>query len=481
MILSLLTFFPLVGAGALLFIPRSKENILRGVTFVVSAITCLISFWLWTHMSPMHNDFQFVEKHMWVPRFGIHYFLGVDTLSIWMVLLTTLLSMIAIISAFGIEHRVKEFFIFFLTLETAMIGAFLSLDLFLFYVFWEMTLIPMYFLIGIWGGPRKEYAAIKFFLFTFFGSVFMLVALIAMYFQNNAHTFDFTVLVTQAAQWPRSFQLWIFWGLFIAFAVKIPAFPLHTWLPLAHVEAPTPISVILAGVLLKMGAYGLMRFGLTLAPMAAREMAHTLTVIAVINIVYGSLCALAQKDMKRMIAYSSISHMGYVLLGIAAMDVMGFCGAVMQMVAHGLITGALFLLVGVLYDRTHTRDMDAFGGIGERMPFYTGCMLMACFASLGLPLLAGFLGEFFCFLGAFQIEAFRGLTAVGLLGVLFTAAFFLLMLRRVFFSPARKEWTHLPDMNAREIIAVLPLLALALLLGLYPSLLLNPITQAFNG
>ena len=422
-----------------------------------------------------------MEKHLWVPRLNIEYFLGIDTLSIWMVLLTTVLSLVAVINAFGIETRVKEFFIFFLALETAMLGAFLALDLFLFYIFWELTLIPLYFLIGIWGGPRKEYAAIKFFLFTFFGSVFMLVALIAMYFQPGAHTFDFTALSAQAVLWPASFQLWIFWGLFIAFAVKIPAFPLHTWLPLAHVEAPTPISVILAGVLLKMGAYGLIRFGFALAPAAARDMAHVLAVIAVINIIYGSLCALAQKDIKRMIAYSSVAHMGYVLLGIAAMNVIGLCGAVTQMVAHGLITGALFLLVGVLYDRTHTRNMDEFGGIGERMPVYTGCMLFASFASLGLPLLAGFLAEFLCFLGAFQVQGLRCLTSVALLGVLFTAAFFLIMLRRVFFSPARKAWDHLPDMNNRELLTILPLLALALLLGLYPALLLNPLTQAFSG
>jgi len=481
MILSLLTFLPLAGALGLLVIPRDKVKLIRTIAFLVAAATCVISFWLWAHVSSAQPGFQFVEKHDWVTRFGIHYFLGVDTLSVWMVILTTVLSMVALVNAFGIETRVKEFFIFFLALETAMLGVFLALDLFLFYIFWELTLIPLYFLIGIWGGPRKEYAAIKFFLFTFCGSVFMLVALIAMYFQSPTHTFDFTVLATQAAQWPRSFQLWIFLGLLVAFAVKIPAFPLHTWLPLAHVEAPTPVSVILAGVLLKMGAYGLIRFAFPLAPVPAHDLAHVLGVVAVINIIYGSLCALAQKDIKRMIAYSSVAHMGYVLLGIAAMNVIGFCGAVTQMVAHGLITGALFLLVGVLYDRTHSRDMDLFGGVGERMPVYTGCMLMACFASLGLPLLAGFLGEFLCFLGGFQVASLRWMTMVSLLGVLLTAAYFLIMLRRVFFSPARKQWDLLPDMNGRELFTVLPLLALALLLGLYPALLLNPLTQAFNG
>ena len=409
MILSVLTFLPLVGAFALLIIPREKLNVIRGAAFAFSAATCLLSFWLWSRVTSTPGAFQFVEKHVWVARFGIHYFLGVDTLSMWMVLLTTVLSLAALVNAFGIEHRVKRVFVFFLTLETAMLGVFLGLDLFLFYVFWEMTLIPLYFLIGIWGGPRKEYAAIKFFLFTFFGSVFMLVALIAMYVQSPSHTFDFTVLAAQAPLWPKHFQLLIFLGLLIAFAVKIPAFPLHTWLPLAHVEAPTPVSVILAGVLLKMGAYGLIRFAFPLAPVAAVDLCYPLGIIAVINIVYGSLCALAQKDIKRMIAYSSVAHMGYVLLGIVAMNVVGFCGAVTQMVAHGLITGALFLLVGVIYDRTHSRDMDLFGGIGERMPFYTGCMLMASFASWGCRFWPVFSASFCAFSAPFGLILCAGL------------------------------------------------------------------------
>lgn len=481
MMLSLVTFLPAFGALLLLALPKNKPTLIRSFAFAVSLFTCVVSVWIWLHMAAGQTDFQFVEKHLWISRFDIHYFLGIDTLSIWMVLLTTVLSLIAIGSAFGIEQRVKEFFIFFLVLETAMIGAFLALDLFFFYIFWELTLIPLYFLIGIWGGPRKEYAAIKFFLFTFFGSVFMLVALIAMYFQSPTHTFDVTVLVTQAAHWPKSFQMLIFVGMLIAFLVKVPAFPLHTWLPLAHVEAPTPISVILAGVLLKMGAYGLIRFAFPLAPAAAHSCAFAIGIIAVINVVYGSLCAMAQRDMKRMIAYSSVAHMGYVLLGIVAMNVTGYCGAVTQMVAHGLITGALFLLVGVIYDRTHSRDMELFGGLGERMPVYTACMLVAAFASLGLPLLAGFVGEFLCFLGAFQIEGLRMLTVVALLGVLLTATFLLLMLRRVFFRPVQKDWGMLPDMNFRELATVVPLLLLALALGLYPALLLNPLTQAFNG
>lgn len=481
MILSLLTFLPLAGALGLLFIPSERKTLLRGTAFAVSLVAFFLSVWLGLRIAPEQAGYQFIEKTSWIPQFGIQYFLGIDMLSVLMVGLTTLLTMIAIVSAFHIDTRVKEFFCFLLVLETAMLGVFLSVDLFLFYVFWELSLIPLYFLIGIWGGPRKEYAAIKFFLFTFLGSVFMLAALIAIYFRVLPRTFDLTVLAAQAVSWPESFQFWIFLGFFVAFAVKVPAFPFHTWLPLAHVEAPTPISVILAGVLLKMGGYGIIRFALPLAPDASRDLAHAIGIIAVINIVYGSLCAMAQKDMKRMIAYSSVSHMGYVLLGIASFNIFGLCGAVMQMVAHGLITGALFLLVGVLYDRTHSRDIDSFGELALRMPLYTGFMVVAAMASLGLPLLAGFLGEFLCFLGAYQVGHLRVLTTVALLGVLFTAVFFLLMLRKVFFSPLRHDWGVLPDMNARELLTVVPLLVLALLLGLFPSLMLNPLSMALSG
>jgi NADH-quinone oxidoreductase subunit M len=338
----------------------------------------------------------------------------------------------------------------------------------------------MYFLIGIWGGPKKEYAAIKFFLFTLFGSVFMLVGFLALYFSSSPHTFDFTELLAQNANMARALQLWVFLGLYLGFAVKIPAFPLHTWLPLAHVEAPTAVSVILAGVLLKMGTYGLMRFSFGLLPAATQRLAFWLAVIAAINIVYGSLCSLAQTDIKRMIAYSSINHMGYALLGMASLSVAGFNGAVLQMFNHGIITGMLFLLVGVLYDRAHTRDVNAFGGLGTKVPVYAGFMTFACFASLGLPLLSGFVSEFLCFLGAFQVSQFRVLTGVSFIGVLITAAFFLIMIKKVFLGPFNTKWEDLKDMDARELIATIPLLVVTLVLGIFPGLILHPINATLT-
>src|SRR5882724_3560944 len=401
-VLSLITFLPLAGSLALLFIPKEKPQLVRLAAAVFSGAAFLASLWLWANFNSGSSDFQFVEKVAWIPTFNIQYFLGVDGLSLVLVVLTTLLTLLSVIASFGIENRIKEYFFFFLLLETAMTGVFLGLDLFLFYVFWELTLVPMYFLIGIWGGPKKEYAAIKFFLFTLFGSVFMLIALLALYFNTAPHTFDYTEIVKQSPNLALGLQMWIFLGLYLGFAVKIPAFPFHTWLPLAHVEAPTAVSVILAAVLLKMGVYGLMRISYGMLPEGFKWFLPMLIVIAVINIVYGALCAMAQSDMKKMVAYSSVNHMGYCLLGIAGVSATGFSGAVLQMITHGIITGSLFLLVGVIYDRAHTRDLSAFGGLAVRVPVYAGLMFLACFASLGLPGLAGFISEFFCFLGSFQ-------------------------------------------------------------------------------
>jgi len=431
-VLSFITFLPLFGGIVILLTPKDKVQVVRAIAAAASAAAFVASLWLWANFNPTTSDFQFVEKFNWISMFNIHYFMAIDGLSLSMVVLTTLLTLLSVIASFGIELRVKEYFFFFLMLETAMLGVFVALDMFLFYGFWELTLVPMYFLIGIWGGPKKEYAAIKFFLFTLLGSVFMLIALLALYFNTTPHTFDYLELLKQSPLLARNLQLWIFLGLYLGFAVKIPAFPFHTWLPLAHVEAPTAVSVILAGVLLKMGLYGIMRFSLPLLPVAAQRCAYGLAVIAAINIVYGAFCSLAQTDIKRMIAYSSVNHMGYAMLGMASLNVIGFNGAVLQMINHGIITGALFLLVGVIYDRAHTRDVNAFGGLGSKLPVYTGIMTLACFASLGLPLLSGFVSEFLCFLGSFQVVAYRYLTLVSLLGVLITAAFFLIMIKKVF-------------------------------------------------
>ncbi len=478
-VLSLITFLPVLGAVILMFLPKEKPQLARVVAVIASGAAMLVSFWLWAHYDASTPDFKFIEKFAWIPGFNIQYFMGIDGLALALVVLTTLLSFLSIIASFNIDHRVKEYFFFFLLLETAMIGVFLALDLFLFYVFWELTLVPMYFLIGIWGGPKKEYAAIKFFLFTLAGSVFMLIAMLALYFNTMPHTFDYTEILKQSPRLASGLQLWIFIGLYLGFAVKVPAFPFHTWLPLAHVEAPTAVSVILAGVLLKMGTYGIMRFCFPLLPVATQKLAIWLAVIAAINIVYGAFCSLAQKDMKRMIAYSSVNHMGYALLGLASLNVIGFSGAALQMINHGIITGALFLLVGVIYDRAHTRDIDVFGGLSTKLPVYSGFMVLACFASLGLPLLSGFVSEFLCFLGAYQVAQYRYITLISLLGILITAAFFLVMIKKVFLGVFdNTKWEKLTDMNARELLAVVPLCILMVLFGILPSLLLAPMNSS---
>jgi len=350
--------------------------------------------------------------------------------------------------------------------------------MFLFYLFWELTLVPMYFLIGIWGGPKKEFAAIKFFLMTLFGSVFMLLGMLALYFGSTPHTFDMLELMRSSAAFPRDFQIIVFLAFYLGMAVKIPAFPFHTWLPLAHVEAPTPVSVILAGVLLKMGAYGILRIGYSILPAGFEWFLPTFVLIAFINIVYGALCAMAQTDMKKMVAYSSINHMGYCMLGIAAVSATGFNGAVLQMINHGIITGALFLLVGVIYDRAHTRDIAAFGGLGSKLPVYAGLMTLTCFASLGLPGLAGFISEFLCFLGAFP--AWKLYTILSVFGILITAAFFLRMLQKVFLGPLNEKWGQLPDMSARELMAVAPLAVLTVLFGVWPRFLLDIMNPTIN-
>lgn len=479
-VLSLIIFLPLAGALALLAIPRENVKALRLLALLSAIATFAASVWLWVQFNNVSSDFQFVEKYPWVEAFGIQYFLGVDGLSLPMVLLTTFLTVLAMIGSFHITDRVKEYFFLLLVLEMAMLGVFLALDLFLFYVFWEMTPIPIYFLVGMWGGPQKNFAAIKFFLVTLFGSLFMLAAILGLYFHTTPNTFDYTEILRQSGAFARMFQLVAFGCFFIGFAVKIPVFPFHTWLPLAHVEAPTAVSTILAGILLKIGAYGLLRFSFTLFPVAVQELAVTMAVLAVINIVYGAFCSLAQTDIKRMIAYSSINHMGYVLLGLSALNIVGFHGAVLQMVNHGIITGCLFLLVGVLYDRAHTRDINAFGGLANVAPVYTGMMMVACFASLGMPLLSGFVGEFLCFLGAFQDPRLRVMTGISLLGLLLTAAFFVVLIRRVFWGSLPEKWKNFRDMDAREMMATIPLVLAMIVLGIYPSFLLAPMNETLT-
>ncbi len=479
-LLSWIIFTPLIGAVAVLFIPKEKVTAIRATALGAAGISFLLSLVALAFFSTAESatGMQLVERHAWIPTFNIQYFLGVDGLSLPLLLLTTLLTLLSLIFSLSIQERVKEYFFWFLLLDVGMLGVFAALDLILFYIFWELTLVPMYFLIGVWGGPKKEFAAIKFFLYTLFGSVFMLLGILALYFNSAPHTFDLVELAKMHPGWTEHFQIMAFLAFYLGFAIKVPAFPFHTWLPLAHVEAPTAVSVILAGVLLKMGGYGLLRVSYAVLPLGFKWFIPYLLVIATIGIIYGALCAMAQTDMKKMVAYSSVNHMGYVLLGLAAVSSTGFNGAMLQMVAHGLITGALFLLVGVVYDRAHTRDISAFGGLAARVPVYAGLMTLTCFASLGLPGLAGFFGEFFCFLGAFQRFPIFAILAVT--GVLVTAAFFLRMIQKVFLGPLNTKWASLEEINARELAAVLPLTVLTVYLGVWPRAALDLMNPTIN-
>jgi NADH-quinone oxidoreductase subunit M len=480
-LLSLITFLPLVGSVVILFLPSENKKAVRWTAVATAGASFLLTLSLWHGFDNASAVVQFRESFAWIPAFDVNYTMGVDGLSLPMVLLTGLLSLIAVGSSFTIENRVKEYFFWFLMLETGMMGVFTALDFFLFYVFWEITLVPMYFLIGIWGGPKKEYAAVKFFLYTLFGSVFMLLGILALYFASGDpgnRTFDLIELAGRSSLFTGGKFILVFLGIYLGFAVKIPAFPFHTWLPLAHVEAPTAVSVILAGVLLKMGTYGLLRVSYCILPEATKWFLPFLVIIAFINIVYGAFCALAQRDMKRMVAYSSVNHMGYCLLGMAAVAgtnaAAGLSGAVLQMVNHGIITGSLFLLVGVIYDRAHTRNIDEFGGLGSVLPVYTGIMVVQAMASLGLPGLAGFVSEFLCFLGGFGIKGSLLWVSLSVLGIVVTAAFTLKLIKDVFLGEFNKRWEgHLTDVNAREVIIIAPLVALTLVLGVYPAVALN--------
>ena len=508
-VLSWITFLPIIGMILVLFIPKENQNAMKWTAAVATLLQVVLSVMIYFHFNRgttginTQEGMQLVEKVSWidirgVPWFGrihVDYFLGVDGLSVPMVLLTALISFVAVFASWNIPKALKGYMAMLLLLDTGMMGVFVSLDFFLFYVFWEVMLLPMYFLIGIWGGPRREYAAIKFFLYTLLGSVLMLLAMIALYFSvtmldpstgERIYTFNMLAMMNPANYQAGSLLagMGTYWrhlayiALFIGFAIKVPIFPFHTWLPDAHVEAPTAISVILAGVLLKMGTYGLLRISYPMFPELANYYALPLAIVAVINIVYGALCAMAQQDFKKLIAYSSISHMGIVLLGMSAMNTQGMMGAVFQMFNHGTITAMLFLIVGVIYDRAHTRDLDAFGGLAITMPKYTGIMSVAFFAALGLPGLSGFISEAFSFLGAFQ--TFRILTMIATLGIVLTAGYMLWTLQRVFLGQPNEKWASLPDINGRELFTLVPLAVVVVVLGIYPSLMLDLMTSSLN-
>ncbi len=463
-LLSLLIFLPVLGAFLLLFIKNAMAA--RWVALVVSIIELGLCVPLLLNFDSSMAHMQFGESMPWIAAWNINYRLGVDGISILFVALAALLTVISImVSWTAIQDRVREFMIAMLFLEAAMIGVFVSLDLFLFYIFWEAMLIPMYLLIGIWGGPNRLYAAIKFFLYTLVGSVLMLIAIIAVYFAAG-HTFD--VLALMNYKFSHTFQMWAFAAFFVAFAVKVPMFPVHTWLPDAHVEAPTAGSIILAGILIKMGAYGFLRFSLPFFPDAALAWTPAIMVLSVIAIIYGAYMAFAQTDFKKLIAYSSVSHMGFVTLGIFALNLQGLEGGILQMLNHGVSTGALFLAVGIIYERTHTRQIADYGGIAARVPVYATFLMIITFSSIGLPGTNGFIGEFTILLGAFL--HYKPYAVIASLGIILGAGYMLWLYQRVAFGKITNAHNeHLADMNAREVVAALPLVVLVFFIGLYPN------------
>jgi NADH-quinone oxidoreductase subunit M len=484
-LLSIVLFTPLAGMLILLFLPASNKTLIRVWANISALAGFLVSLLLVFRFDKSVAGFQMVEKADWIPSLGVKYMLGIDGISLLLVMLTTLIGFIAILSSWSaVEDRLKEYYAMFLLQQAGMIGVFLALDFFLFYVFWELVLVPMYFIIGVWGGPRKLYAAIKFFLYTLAGSLLMLLGILTLYFQHfqqfGFYTFEISELMKLSL--PLGVQQWVFWAFFLGFAIKVPMFPFHTWLPDAHVEAPTAGSVVLASVLLKMGTYGFLRFSLPLLPDASVTpmIVQTLVVLSIIGILYGALVSLMQKDWKKLVAYSSVSHLGFCTLGIFALNPNGIAGSVIQQVNHGISTGMLFLIVGVVYERRHTRDIKEYGGLAHVMPLYATVFAFAMLSSAGLPLLNGFVGEFTILQGAF--EANRIWAACAVLGIIFGAAYLLWLYQRTMLGPITNEKNRgLRDLNLREVAVFLPLIAWAIWIGVYPKpyfdILEKPVAQ----
>ncbi len=488
-ILSIVLFTPVAGMVPLLFIPAENKNAIRWWGNVVMFVGFLVSLPLvfWFSSAPATEGlFKFVEKAPWIPAIGASYHLGIDGISLLLIMLTTVLGFLATLSSWsGIQERTKEYYAMFMLLQAGMLGVFMSLDLFLFYVFWEVMLVPMYFIIGVWGGPRKLYAAIKFFLYTLAGSVLMLLGILALYFRYHTdtgrYTFNYIHLMEHAGAWPLSLQIWVFAAFAISFAIKVPMFPFHTWLPDAHVEAPTAGSVLLAGVLLKMGAYGFIRFSLPLLPRASADprVVRVMVTLSIIAIIYGALVSMMQRDMKKLIAYSSVSHLGFVTLGIFALDPQGLSGSVIQQINHGISTGALFLIVGLIYERRHTREIRELGGLSSVMPVYATLFMIVMLSSIGLPLLNGFIGEFTILQGAFEANWHWAAWAV--VGIVLGAAYMLWMYQRTMFGPCDNPKNQiLKDLNFREIMTLVPLVVWAFWIGLYPKPFFKVLDQPVN-
>ena len=486
-ILSIVTYIPLAGALLVVFLfPKGKAGPIKAFATAVAVLDFAASLPLWVAFDRGQAGYQFVEHASWIPSLGVSYHFGIDGITLVLLLLTTLMGVIAVACSYSaITERQKEYYVLLLLLQSFMIGTFCCLDFFLFYVFWEVMLVPMYFLIGVWGGERRLYAAIKFFLYTLAGSVLMLLGIIALYFANtsgflgtsglgNAPTFSVEKLTAVASGLPAELQIWLFFAFFFGFAIKVPMFPFHTWLPDAHTEAPTAGSVILAAVLLKMGTYGFVRFSLPMFPEAVKTswVIGLMATLAIVGIVYGAMVTLVQKDMKKLIAYSSVSHLGFVMLGVFALNMAGIQGAVLQMINHGISTGALFLLVGIVYERRHTRLIAEYGGLAKQMPIYATYFMVMVLSSMGLPLLNGFIGEFSILQGAFAKSFWWALWAGT--GIILGAAYLLWLYQRVFFGELKNPANaNLQDLTAREQLTLVPLVVLAFWIGLYPKPILD--------
>ncbi|MDD0854701.1 NADH-quinone oxidoreductase subunit M [Halobacteriovorax sp. GB3] len=488
-LLNWILWMPIIGVLGILFIPRTKEGAIRVWSLINTVITLVLSLVLYAKFDTTVPGMQqaFSVKIPWISQFNINYYLGVDGISLPMIVLTSLLLAICILSSWTIKKQVKAYFALLLFLQSTVYGVFMALDFFLFYVYWEVMLIPMFFLIGVWGGENREYAAVKFFLYTFFGSILMLVGMVALYFVSGQTESSFDILALSGGHFTKEvveifgmaipFAKLFFVALFIGFAIKVPVFPFHTWLPHAHVQAPTAISVILAGVLLKMGTYGFLRIAFPIFPEASVYFSDAIAWLGLINVIYGAFCAMAQTDVKKLVAYSSVSHMGFVMLGLAAMTVQGMNGAVLQMFNHGTSTAMMFLLIGILYERSHHRwivrpdGSKGFGGLYTQLPVYSIIFIIAMFASMGLPGLSGFISEALIFLGIY--ERFTTITVIGVVGLLIGAAYLLWMFKRMFFGEVVEECKSYTDMNAREVFYMIPLCVAVIFFGIFPSPILN--------